>query len=156
MTQVLTAEQALPRARNWCAAQERSHSEARNKFYAWGLKTKDVEQIIAELVSQGFISEERFAKQYAGGKFRIKKWGRLKILNYLKKKNVSQYCINKGIAEIEEKEYKKTLKTLLEKKVKILKEQNPLLKKHKLARYLVGKGYEGELVWEELNLFFEE
>lgn len=163
---ILTPEQALSKARNWCAKQERSHSEARTKLYRWGFKTRDVENILAELITSGFISEERFAKQYAGGKFRMKKWGRLKIVNHLKKKNVSEYCINKGMDEIGEKEYLQSLKNLLQKKAKSLEEKpanakapaggNTLIKKNKLARYLVGKGYEAELVWEELNLFFEE
>lgn len=152
----LTPEQALSKARNWCAKQERSHSEARTKLYRWGLKTRDVENILAELITSGFISEERFAKQYAGGKFRMKKWGRLKIVNHLKQKNVSEYCINKGMDEIGEKEYLQSLKNLLQKKAKSLKEKNPLIKKNKLARYLLGKGYEAELVWEKLNLLFEE
>lgn len=152
----LSPEQALPKARNWCARQERSHSETRTKLYNWGLKTKAVENIIAELISSGFINEERYAKQYAGGKFRIKKWGRLKIQNYLKRKNISEYCINKGMKEIGEADYKETLKTLLEKKTKTLNEKNPLIKKNKLVRFLLGKGYEREMVWEEVNLFFEE
>lgn len=162
----LTPEQALSKARNWCAKQERSHSETRTRLYHWGLKTKAVESILAELISGGFISEERFAKQYAGGKFRIKKWGRLKILNHLKQKNISEYCIKKGMNEIGEKEYLQSLKNLLQKKAKSLEEKpakaktyaggNTLIKKNKLARYLVGKGYEAELVWEEVNLFFEE
>lgn len=153
---MITPEQALPKARNWCAKQERNHSETRSKLYNWGLKTKEVEKILAELISSGFINEERFAKQYAGGKFRMKKWGRMKILNYLKRKNISEYCINKGIEEIGEADYKATLKILLEKKTKTLIEKNPLVKKNKLARFLIGKGYEREMVWEEVNLFFEK
>lgn len=152
----LTPEQALSKARSWCAKQERSHSETRAKLYDWGLKTREVENILSALITSGFINEERFAKQYAGGKFRIKKWGRLKILNQLKHKNISEYCINKGMKEIDEKEYLQALKNLLDKKSKSLKEKDPLIKKNKLARYLLGKGYEAELVWEKLNLLFEE
>jgi regulatory protein len=156
MPPILTPEQALSKARNWCAKQERSHSEVRNKLYTWGQKTRTIENILAELITSGFINEERFARQYAGGKFRMKKWGKLKIVNHLRQKNISEYCLHKGISEITEKEYVQTLKNLLEKKSKSLEEKNPLIKKNKLARFLIGKGYEPELVWEELNLFFKE
>ncbi len=150
----LTPEQALIKIRNWCARQERNHSEVRNKLYHFGLKRKEVENIIAELISNGFINEERFAKQYSGGKFRMKKWGRMKIQNHLKQKKVSEYCINKGLQEITEKEYRETLKKLIEKKSKTIQEKNPLIKKNKLARFLIGKGYEPELVWEFVNDYF--
>lgn len=146
-----TPDQALLKIRNWCAKQERSHSEVRSKLYGFGLKTKDVENIIAELISKNFLNEERFAKQYSGGKFRIKKWGRLKIQNQLKQKNISEYCINKGLQEITEKEYVQTLKKLIKKKSKTFHEKNLLVKKNKLARFLIGKGYEPELVWEMVN-----
>lgn len=151
----LTPSQALAKARSWCARQERSHSEVRAKLYSWGLKSKEAENVIATLISEGFINEERFAKQYAGGKFRIKKWGKLKILNRLKQKNISEYCITRSMAEIDEQEYIQSLKKLLEKKAKSLRDANPLVKKNKIARYLIGKGYEAELVWEEINICFE-
>ncbi len=151
MTAFLTPQQALAKARYWCAKQERSHIEIRTKLFKWGLKSNQVENIIAELITGGFINEERFAIQYAGGKFRIKKWGRLKIQSHLKQKKISDYCMEKGLGEIREKDYRQTLEDLMNKKSRTLREKNPLLKKNKLVRYLLGKGYESELVWDVVN-----
>lgn len=135
----------------FCAYQERTQQEVRDKLYGEGVNKDEIEEIIVKLIQENFLNEERFAKAYAGGKFRMKKWGKLKIRNGLKAKGLSEYCIRKGMQEIEEDDYLKTLVELLEKKSKEIKERNPLIKKNKLARYLIGKGYESDLVWEKVN-----
>ncbi|MHB8258893.1 MAG: regulatory protein RecX [Bacteroidia bacterium] len=146
-----TPQQALLKARDWCAYQERCQQEVRDKLYSYGLKTDDVENLIAQLIDENFVNEERFAKAYAGGKFRIKKWGRVKIRQELKARRISDYCIKKGMAEIEWSDYIKTLKNLLTKKAKELKEKSPIKKKYKLVRYAISKGYEQDLVFELLK-----
>src|SRR6478672_11099295 len=83
---VYTQHQALVKAEAWCAYQERCQQEVRDKIYSWGLHEHEVENVIAELISKNFLNEERFAKAYAGGKFRIKKWGRVKIRMELKRR----------------------------------------------------------------------
>lgn len=148
-----TKEQAFLKAQKYCAYQERCQQEVINKLYEWHLHENDAGEITASLIEQDFINEERFAKLFAGGKFRIKKWGRIKIKNELKKKEVSDYCIGKGLSEIDERDYLQTLKSLISKKEQQLKfknaeqfEMNSLL-----ADYLIGKGYEADLVWETLK-----
>ena len=96
---------ALVKAQRYCAYQERCQQEVRARLYEWGLYSRVVESIIAELITNNFINEERFSKVYAGGKFRIKKWGRIKIRQKLREKNITKYCIEKGFEEIL---YKKT------------------------------------------------
>ena len=91
----------LEKARKYCAFQERCHQELREKLYSWLLPEKSVEQIISELISEGFLNEERFAKAFSRGKFRIKRWGKNKITNELKRRNISEYSIRKGLKEIE-------------------------------------------------------
>ena len=146
-----TPEQALIKIRDWCAYQERCQQEARNKLYDYGLKTDDVENIIAQLVNENFINEERFAIAFAGGKFRIKKWGKVKIKQELKAKRVSDYCIKKGLAVIDSTEYINTLKKVLALKAKSITEKNFLKKKHKLVRYALSKGYEQDIVFDLLK-----
>jgi regulatory protein len=138
--------QALEKARAWCAYQERCSQDTRKKLSDWGLWGDEAEQVIAQLISEGFLNEERFAKAFAGGKFRIKKWGKRKIVSELKKKNISEPCIRRGLAVIEEAEYLATLKMLLLKKTKDAKESNPWRLKTKIVTFLVSKGYEPELV----------
>ena len=147
----LTPAQALIRAQLSCAYQERCHQEMRNKLYEWGLYSDAVENILANLITDNFLNEERFAKSYAGGKFRIKKWGRIKIKIELKKRKISEYCIKKGMLEIDEKEYIQTLKQLIEKKSKEIKGGNLHVKNYKIAQYIASRGFEQDLIWDFLK-----
>ena len=145
-------EQALPKIKLYCAYQERCHAEVKEKLYSFGLYKNGVEQLMAQLIEENYLNEERFAIQYAGGKFRMNQWGRVKIKYALRQKQVSDYSIKKGLKEISESDYKKTLQKLAEQKLKTLKnESNVFSKKKKLHDYLLQKGYEGELVKEEVN-----
>ena len=146
-----TPEQALIKIRDWCAYQERCQQEARDKLYDYGLKTDDVENIIAQLVNENFINEERFAIAFAGGKFRIKKWGKIKIKQELKAKHVSDYCIKKGLAIIDSTDYINTLKKVLVLKAKSITDKNFLKKKQKLVRHALSKGYEQDLIFDVLK-----
>ena len=148
---VWTLQQAIEKASAYCATQERCIEEVRTKLYSWKLSTEEVEQAIAELIVQGFINEERYAKAFVRGKFRIKHWGRRKIGYELKNKRVSPMCIKSGMQEIDEAEYLEILSQLIEKKSKEIKESNFLLKKKKLITFLIGKGFEYELINELLN-----
>jgi len=139
---------AFLKAQHYCAYQERSQQEVRNKLYDWGLHNADVENIIVDLIEQNFINEERFAMLFAGGKFRIKKWGRIKIKNELKLRKITPYCIRKAIESIDDKEYIETLKELIEKKTALTKEKNKFKKFSKIANFIISKGFERELVIE--------
>jgi regulatory protein len=152
MNTKLSKEQALPKIKQYCTYQERCHAEVKEKLYSFGLYKKDVEQLMSQLIEENYLNEERFAIQYAGGKFRMNQWGRIKIKYALKQKQVSDYCIKKALKEINETDYKKTLQKLAEQKLKTLKsETNIFSKKKKLQNYLLQKGYEGELVREVVN-----
>lgn len=142
-----SAEQAIPKIKQYCAYQERCHAEVRDKLYSFGLHRKDVEGIISTLIQENYLNEERFAIHYAGGKFRMKQWGKNKIKQALKFRQVSDYCIKKALKEIDDKDYLKTLDKLTEQKLKLLKsEKNLFIKKKKLQDFLFMKGYESGLV----------
>ena len=147
----LDLSQTIIKARFFCVYQERHQQEVRDKIYGWGLHSNEVESIIAELISNDFINEERYAKTFAGGKFRIKKWGKVKIRIELKKKNITNYCINKALEEIPEIEYSKTIKTVIFEKINTANGKNDFEKKFKTGKYLISRGFESELVWAELN-----
>jgi regulatory protein len=148
----LTPAQALLKAQASCAYQERCQQEMRDKLYEWGLYSDAVEQIIADLVTDNFLNEERFAKAYAGGKFRIKKWGKIKIRIELKKRKISEYCIKKAMQEISDKEYIATINQLIEKKSKEIKGGKPQVRNYKIAQYIASKGFEQSLIWDVLNM----
>jgi regulatory protein len=150
--QHFTPQQSVPRIKQYCAYQERCHAEVRDKLYSFGLNKMEVESIISELITENYLNEERFAIHYAGGKFRMKQWGKIKIKQSLKFKQVSEYCIKKALNEIDSKEYEKTLQKLAEQKLKTLKgERNIFIKKRKLQDFLIQKGYESEKIRETVN-----
>lgn len=149
---IVTIEKALKKAESYCAYQERSQQEVRDKIYSWGLHSVDVENIVSILISSGFLKEERFAVAFAGGKFRIKQWGKTKIKYELKLRQIGDYNIKKALSQIEEEDYLKTLQKLAAEKLATLKsEKNIFIRKSKLQNYLVGKGYEFNLIGEILN-----
>jgi regulatory protein len=141
----------LSRIQKYCAYQERSQQEVRDKLYSYGLHKREVEQIIAQLITDNFLNEERFAIAYAGGKFRMKQWGRNKIKAALKQKRVSDYCIRKALRQINERDYGKAMDKLIAEKARTVKENNALKKNYKVAQYVISRGFEAELVWERLN-----
>jgi regulatory protein len=140
-------EQALQKLKHYCGYQERSHVEAREKLYSFGLYKQEVEECISRLIEEDYLNEERFAIAYAGGKFRMKQWGRIKIRQGLKERRVSEFCIKKSLKEIDEKKYEETLKKLTSGKWKELgSEKNIFIKMRKTQDYLLQKGYELNLV----------
>jgi regulatory protein len=142
----LTKEQALPKIKQYCAYQERCHKEVKDKLYNFGLYKIEVETLIAQLIEEDYLNEERFAKQFAGGKFRMKGWGRTKIIYELKQKQVSAYCIKLALREIDDTAYELHLKNLATEKWRNFKNESLLSKKAKTYSYLLQKGYEGELL----------
>jgi regulatory protein len=142
----LTKEQALQKLKHFCAYQERCHTEVKEKLYNLGVWKKDHDEIIATLIEQNYLNEERFAIAFAGGKFRIKQWGRVKIKYELKQKLVSEYSIKKALKQIDEEEYQKVLEKLAKEKYAELKNEQYLIRKKKTIDYLLQKGFEGELI----------
>ncbi len=136
----------------YCVFQERSQQEVRDKLYSYGLHRGQVEQIISQLITENYLNEERFAIAYAGGKFRVKQWGRIKIKAALKQKKVSDYCIRKALSEISSRDYTKALDKVIAEKSKTVKESNALKKNYKVAQYAISRGFEPEIVWERLRL----
>jgi regulatory protein len=141
----------LLKAEKYCVYQERAQQEVREKLYTMGLHQRDVENIIAELISNNFLNEERFANTYALGKFRQKGWGKIKIKQALKLKRVPEGLIKKALQQIDLDDYLIRLKGILEKKAALLKEKEPYKRSYQLKQYAFGKGYEGNLVADILK-----
>ena len=140
----------------YCAYQERCMQEIERKLAGWGFYGEQQDNLIADLISNNYLNEERFASAYVSGKTRIKKWGRVKIKLNLKQKRISDYSINKAFKEIEEDEYLETLNDLAEKKFNQVSGKNKWDKRAKMQRYLLSKGYENSLVYEALSVFFKD
>ncbi|HKP32552.1 MAG TPA: regulatory protein RecX [Chitinophagaceae bacterium] len=149
----LSKEQAFQKLRHYCSYQERSHAEVKEKLYGFGLYKSDVESCIAELIENDYLNEERFATAFAGGKFRIKKWGKIKIRQGLKAKGVSDYSIKKAISLIPADDYEAALAKYARLKWSALnQEKNILIKKRKTQDHLLQKGFEADLIGKVLIL----
>lgn len=143
----LTKEQALQKLRQYCAYSERCHADVVSRLYDLNVWKKDHDEIISTLIEENYLNEERYAKAFAGGHFRQKQWGRNKIKQYLKQKNISSYCIKKAMKEIDDEAYHDVLKKFFQKKWDSLKgERNRFTKMKKTSAYLIQKGYEPELI----------
>lgn len=139
-------EAALQKLKHYCTYQERSHYEVKQKLWELRVPGADHDEIIAALIEEDYLNEERFAIQYAGGKFRMKEWGKKKILYGLREKKVSDYSIKKALATINEQDYLKVLNKLAGEKYDSLKGDQYLERKKKTIDYLLQKGYEFDLV----------
>lgn len=138
----------------YCQYQDRCQKEIRNKLFENGARKDEVEELMIELIGLKLIDEERYARNFARGKFRIKNWGKRKIVYELKQDQISEYCIKKGLSEIDDEEYLETLIRLTERKMPdILQDKNLFTRRAKLQRYLTQKGYEQELVSEMIKKY---
>jgi len=154
----LTKEQAYQKLRHYCAYQDRCHSEVKTKAYLLGLRKPEVEELTSRLIEENCLNEERFAIAFAGGKFRIKQWGRIKIKTELKNKQISQYCINTAMDEIDDRKYKETLHRLAVKRWNSRKGEgtNLYVKMTKTRDHLLLKGYESALIAIEIKSLTEK
>jgi regulatory protein len=138
----LTPEQALQKAKHYCGYQERSHAEVTEKLYSFGLRKVDVEKLLSQLIEEDYLNEERFAIQFAGGKFRMKQWGKIKIEYELKQKKVSPRNIKKALQTIGDETYSKILQQTVQKKWASLKAEQYIHRIVKTTNYALQKGFE--------------
>jgi regulatory protein len=143
----LSDKQLLTKASRFCAYRDRCQQEVREKLLKLGASPAQSEVVLAELISLGFVNEERFAQLYAGGKFRQKRWGRNRIILELRKRDLTEYCIEQGLKEISEEDYLKTLQALITKKRKTLVSGKGAAVDQRIGNYCIRKGYEPGLVW---------
>ena len=150
-----TVKEATVKLMQFCAYRDRSQKEVEEKLIDMRMIPAVREKIIIQLMQENFLSEERFARSFARGKFRIKKWGRNKIKQELKAREISAPLIKIALTEIDEEDYFKTLRDLAEKKLLLLKEKDPFKKRNKLSNYLLQKGFESSLVYEVTGEFIK-
>ena len=136
---------------NYCAYQERCHKDVTDKLRNMRMIPEVIDTIVVHLIQNNYLNEERFAKAFARGKFRIKKWGKNKIVRELKYRQISDYAIKSALTEIDLDDYYKTLQELTEKRITQVKEKNIYKKKKKVADYLLYRGWEYNLIYEKIN-----
>lgn len=152
----ITPSEAKEKIVKFCAYQERSHEEVRQKLISIGLPYNDCDEVLLFLMKNNFINEERFGRAFSGGKFRTKGWGKIKIRQQMKLKGLNEKLIEKSInTEISQEDYEARLEQLLIKKNALLKDDNVLIRKKKLMSFALQKGYEAELIMSRINQLFK-
>ncbi len=142
---------ALDRIKSYCALQDRCQWDVLQKLNEWGLQQATKDHILELLITDKFVDEERFATSFCRGKFKIKNWGKRKIITALKRKNISTICINIGLQEIDDNEYNQVLEKLFYQKKDSLKDKNLFTRKTKIASFLIQRGFESNLVWDKIR-----
>ena len=141
-----TPGEALQKIAAFCAYQERCHKEVEAKLKSYGLDEDEAGEIIIRLSREKLLDDVRYAQSFVRGHVNQKRWGRRRILQELKQKGISEYCIKSGMKEIDGEEYYQNLVDVAEKKDRQEKEKNPRVRRMKIAQYLTGKGYEQDLI----------
>ena len=144
-------KEALEKLRKYCAYQERSYKDVHDKMWDLKIPAEWRDDMILGLMQENFLNEERFARTYARGKFNIKKWGRVKIIQGLKRHRISKKCIQLGLSEMDEDEYLEVMQHTIELKRSKLKEKNQWKRKSAIYQFVTGRGFEGNLVSDALK-----
>lgn len=151
MNEKLTLAEAQLKLEYYCSYQERCHQETVQKCYDLGMKSDEIDTIIVHLLQNNFLNEERFARSFARGKYRIKSWGKVRIINELKFRQVSAPNIKLALTEIPEEEYEETFDKLAERHWHSLTERKGQKKNKKFCDYLLRRGWESNLVYDKLK-----
>lgn len=146
-----TVDEAQKRLEQYCAYQERCHKEVTQKLYEMRMIPEARDQIIVHLLQHNFLNEERFAKAFVRGKFRIKKWGKQRLQLELKRKDINNTIIAIALKEIDTEDYYTTFDALAEKKLDTIKESNLQKRRKKLADYLLYRGWESQMVYDKIR-----
>ena len=150
-----TVEEALKRMERYCSYQERCHKEVNQKLYSMYMIPEAIDQIVVKLMQDNFLNEERYAKAFVRGKFRIKKWGKQRLTRELKQKDIGKTLITMALQTITDQDYIETFDALAEKKAESIRETNVLKKRKKLADYLLYRGWESHLVYDKVNELYK-
>ncbi len=151
MSEVNSVKEAIHKIEHFCAYQERCHDEVMQKLRTMKMDSNEIDEILAHLIKENYLNESRFACSFARGKHRIKFWGKVRIVNELKFRNISTYNINLALKEITAEEYEANFNALAERNWNSIKESNTLKKRKKYCDFLLRKGYESNIVYEKVK-----
>ena len=147
----ITLKEIESKLQHYCSYQDRCHKEVIAKLKTFGVKSNESNQIISNLIKENYLNESRFSKSFVRGKFNIKNWGKVRIINELKFRNISPYNITLGLNEIDDQDYMKKLEDIFNKKLSSLSNLSSPLKKKKIISYLLYRGWESNLVYSKTN-----
>ena len=146
-----TLSEARLKLEHYCAYQDRCHDEVISKLRSLRMNSQEIDEIVVHLINHNFLNEERFARSFARGKHRIKHWGKIRIVNELKFRNISPHNINTALKEISAEEYNDTFHSTADRHWENLHETNTLKKRKKFCDYFLRKGFESNIIYEKVK-----
>ncbi len=146
-----TVPEAIKKLERYCTYQERCHQDVVLKLKGMKMIPQAIDHVVTHLINENFLNEERFSRNFARGKFKIKKWGKNRIISELKRKQISQYNIKAALSEIDDDDYFTTIDELAKKRLSQISEINIQKRKRKLADYLLYRGWESHLVYSKIK-----
>ena len=149
--QDLTVKEIEGKLQYYCSYQDRCHKEVKAKLKSFKISSEELNEIVSNLIKDNYLNESRFSKSFVRGKFNIKNWGKVRIVNELKLRNISIYNINLGLKEIDDQDYINKLEDIFNKKLSSLSNTNSNLKKKKIISYLLYRGWESNLIYSKVN-----
>ena len=149
--QDLTVKEIEGKLQYYCSYQDRCHKEVKAKLKSFKISSEELNEIVSNLIKGNYLNESRFSKSFVRGKFNIKNWGKVRIVNELKLRNISIYNINLGLKEIDDQDYINKLEDIFNKKLSSLSNLNSNLKKKKIISYLLYRGWESNLIYSKVN-----
>ena len=147
----LTTKQIESKLQYYCSYQDRCHKEVIEKLKTFNIKSNESNEIISNLIKDNYLNESRFSENFVRGKFKIKNWGKVRIVRELKQRNISRYNINLGLKEIDSQEYQNKLDEIFKNKLSSLNNLNKTIKKKKIISYLLYRGWESNLIYSKIN-----
>ena len=149
--QDLTVKEIEGKLQYYCSYQDRCHKEVKAKLKSFKISSDELNEIVSNLIKDNYLNESRFSKSFVRGKFNIKNWGKVRIVNELKLRNISIYNINLGLKEIDDQDYINKLEDIFNKKLSSLRNLKSNLKKKKIISYLLYRGWESNLIYSKAN-----
>ncbi len=143
----LTKQEALIKAQLLCSKKEYCQSEIRQKLLQWKVNSDYFDFILESLKNDKFIDENRYVEFFVRDKFKLNKWGKIKIQYALKLKQINQELIQTNLDKINEEDYKNACKSLIMNKLKVLenKEETEIKLKEKTLKFMQSRGFEYDL-----------
>ena len=157
INKIMKYDKALQKAMWYCSFQERCQLDLENRFKAWHVEKSNWDKLLDALIDDNYLNEQRYVEAFVRGKFRIKKWGKNKIkMGLMAKRIYNELLVNNAFeTEIDELEYLDTLNNLIIQKSNLLTEPDLIVKRDKLYRYLLNKGFESEIISTQLTDYLQ-
>ena len=147
----LTLKEIEGKLQYYCSYQDRCHKEVIEKLKTFNVKQHESNQIISNLINDNYLNESRFSESFVRGKFKIKNWGKIRIISELKRRNISPYNITLGLKEVEDQDYLNKFEEIFKKKLSSLSNLSSDVKKKKIISYLQYRGWESNLIYSKIN-----